>query len=91
MCEEKTLVPTAKNIADYLAVIWFHLNRTQFYFLFTLSVKVQQTRFRPLNVTEREIQHSDEANGVTKAATTATRTYSVPHGARPSTSSHLYA
>ena len=85
------MVPTAENIADYLAAIWFHLKRTQFYFLFTLPVEVQQTRFRPLNVTERDIQQSDEANGVTKTATTTTQIYSVPHGSRPATSSHLYA
>jgi len=87
----KTLVRTAKNIADYLAAIWFHLNRTQIYFLFTLPVKVQQTRFRPLNVTGRDIQQSDAANGVTKTATTTTQTYSIPHGSRPATISHLYA
>jgi len=87
----KTLVPTARNMADYLAVIWFHLNRTQIYFLFTLPVKVQQARFRPLNVTERDIQQSDAANGVTKTATTTTQTYSFPRCSRPATSSHLYA
>jgi hypothetical protein len=33
----------------------------------------QQTRFRPLNVTERDIEQPDEANGVTKTATTTTQ------------------